>query len=166
MAFKHEPPGHQGITNIWLTPKAIIDSLGPFDLDPCAAPKPRPWETASTHYVELDNGLAKPWFGMVWCNPPYGKETGTWLKRLSEHNNGIALIFARTETAWFQAVAGKATLLLFPAGRISFCKPDGTLSKSNAGAPSVFMAFGNEAANRLINSGIKGLYTENKKTPV
>jgi hypothetical protein len=28
--------GGQGLTQVWLTPKWILDPLGPFDLDPCA----------------------------------------------------------------------------------------------------------------------------------
>jgi hypothetical protein len=32
----HEKP-YEGATNVWLTPKDMIDDLGPFDLDPCAA---------------------------------------------------------------------------------------------------------------------------------
>lgn len=159
MAFKHEPQNHQGVTNVWLTPKEIIDALGPFDLDPCAAPEPRPWNTASVHYVEQQNGLTKPWFGVVWCNPPYGGATGIWLQRLAEHGNGIALVFARTETKWFQSVANYSSLMLFPAGRLSFCRPDGKTTNSNAGAPSVFLAFGDESKKRLLNSGFSGIYT-------
>lgn len=161
MGFKHEPQNHQGATNVWLTPKEIIDTLGPFDLDPCAASEPRPWTTAAAHYVEKENGLTKPWVGLVWCNPPYGKETGAWLKRLSEHGEGIALVFARTETKWFQSVAKSSTLLFFPTGRLSFCRPDGTATNSNAGAPSVFLGFGNQAKARLLGSGLKGIYTIN-----
>lgn len=84
----------------WLTPKFITDSLGSFDLDPCS-PIVRPWDTAKQHYSELDDGLSKPWSGRVWCNPPYGRETFTWLNKLSAHGNAIALIFARTETKGF-----------------------------------------------------------------
>lgn len=61
-------------TDEWLTPPAIIDALGPFDLDP-ASPIERPWPTAARHYTIEDDGLAQPWAGMVWCNPPYGRET-------------------------------------------------------------------------------------------
>lgn len=34
----------------WLTPRNIVDALGPFDLDPCA-PIVRPWPTAVQHYT-------------------------------------------------------------------------------------------------------------------
>jgi len=51
-------------SEIWLTPPYIIACLGPFDLDPCAAPEPRPWATAKRHYTREHNGLAKPWSGL------------------------------------------------------------------------------------------------------
>ncbi len=148
----------RGATNVWLTPKSVIDALGPFDLDPCAAPSPRPWPTAARHIVESENGLTQKWGGLVFCNPPYGPEAGAWVEKLADHGNGIALVFARTETKWFQAVAHRATSLFFPAGRFEFCRPDGTPGNSNAGAPSVFLAFGNEAHLRLKNSTMSGFF--------
>lgn len=45
----HEPGSHQGTTDVWLTPPPVLDALGgaqSFDLDPCAAPEPRPWRAA------------------------------------------------------------------------------------------------------------------------
>ena len=33
----HQRP-HRGASDVWLTPPEIIDAVGPFDLDPCAAP--------------------------------------------------------------------------------------------------------------------------------
>lgn len=156
--FAHEKP-IRGETNIWLTPRSIIETLGPFDLDPCAAPEPRPWDTAVVHYTEADNGLTQAWQGYVWCNPPYGEETGIWLSRLAEHNNGVALVFARTDTKWFQTVAEHASLLLFLNGRLAFHRPDGSLDKK-AGAPSVLIAFGNHVKKQLRASGFKGIFME------
>lgn len=97
---KHEPSNHRGQKDEWLTPPNIIRSLGVFDLDPCS-PINRPWDTAINHLTILDDGLSKEWEGRVWLNPPYGNETRKWLKKLAEHGNGIALIFARTETKTF-----------------------------------------------------------------
>lgn len=88
----------------WLTPPEILQALGNFDLDPCS-PVNRPWATARKHYTIKDDGLAQTWEGRVWCNPPYGQQTGVWLERLADHGSGTALIFARTETeAWFRHV--------------------------------------------------------------
>lgn len=92
-------------------------------------------------------------------NPPYGKNTGIWLEKLADHNNGIALIFARTETKmFFDHVWNRASSLLFIEGRLWFYDESGTRGKSNSGAPSVLIGYGKEADMRLKNSGIRGSY--------
>lgn len=152
----HKP--YKGEKDEWLTPPAIIRTLGPFDLDPCA-PTVRPWDTASKHFTIDDDGLSSPWFGRVWLNPPYGPETGKWLARLADHGDGIALIFARTETAmFFKHVWGQADAALFIQGRLHFHHVDGSRAKNNSGAPSVLVAFGPECVRRLRRSGIDGQF--------
>ena len=87
-----------GMTDTWLTPPEMISILGPFDLDPCAAPEPRPWPTASVHYTRAEgDGLARLWNGFCWVNPPYGPETGKWLAKLASHAGAgtTALVAAR-----------------------------------------------------------------------
>lgn len=104
----------------WLTPPHILEALGQFDLDPCA-PIVRPWNTANSHFTIETDGLKQNWFGRVWCNPPYGLEAAKWLNKLVKHGNGIALIFARTETKmFFNHVWNKADALLFIEGRLFF----------------------------------------------
>jgi hypothetical protein len=147
---------YQGRTDEWLTPPNIIKSLGEFDLDPCS-PINRPWSTAKNHYTVEDNGLERDWFGRVWMNPPYGPETGKWMKKLSEHNNGIALIFARTETSMFyDYVWDKASAILFFKGRLYFHYVDGSKALCNAGGPSVLVAYGQDNIKSLYDSGIEG----------
>lgn len=144
-------------TSVWLTPRPIIDDLGPFDLDPCAAPEPRPWPTARMHYTEAQgNGLNLPWEGFVWVNPPYGSETGLWLARTALHGLGIALTFSRTETRYFfESAWQKAAGFLFVRGRIHFCTPDGAPARAGMG-PSVLIGYGDEALRRLARSKIDG----------
>jgi hypothetical protein len=85
----------------WVTPREIIEALGPFDLDPCCPPS-MPWATARTHFHAGDrDGLAESWFGRVWLNPPYGAAADQWLARLGAHGDGIALGPAATETRRF-----------------------------------------------------------------
>lgn len=133
----------------WLTPPEILAALGPFDLDPCAPVLP-PWPLAAKTYTMHDNGLKQPWDGFVWCNPPYGREAAAWLARLADHGNGLALIFARTETEMFFAhVWDKATAVLFLRGRLHFHHVNGARAAANAGAPSCLVAYGEEAASRL-----------------
>lgn len=142
----------------WLTPPEIIKALGSFDLDPCS-PINRPWPTAYNHYTIENDGLSQEWNGRVWCNPPYGLEAGKWLDKLSIHGNGIALIFARTETKmFFDHVWNKADAVLFIEGRLYFHHVDGTRARANAGAPSVLIAYGNDNAEILKNCSIKGKF--------
>jgi len=144
----------------WLTPPEIIEALGEFDLDPCS-PINRPWDTAKKHYTIRDNGLMLPWDGRVWCNPPYGNKTGIWLNRLALHGNGIALIFARTETAnFFESIWNLADAVLFILGRLTFYDVNGDPGKCSAGAPSVLVAYGENNKNALKHSGIKGKFID------
>lgn len=155
MGSHHHP--NEGATNVWLTPKHIIDALGPFDLDPCACDD-CPTRCALNAFTEAQDGLAQPWSGLVYCNPPYGPHLGPWLQRCAEHNDSIALIMARTETAAVNPVLASADLVLFLKGRLTFLRSDGTLGKTNAGAPSMILAWGNRAVMRLRMSGLPGAY--------
>ncbi len=124
--FTHEPQNSRKFE--WYTPPSIFELLHfpEFDLDP-ASPgtdgegKPiLPWIPAAKLYTKVDNGLLRPWHGRVWLNPPYGKETEAWLNRLRLHGNGIALLFARTDTLWFHTDAIHADAICFLAGRVKF----------------------------------------------
>ncbi|MEG1587202.1 MAG: DNA N-6-adenine-methyltransferase [Bacteroidales bacterium] len=140
----------------WLTPPELIRSIGEFDLDPCA-PVNRPWNTAKKHYSIKEDGLSKSWAGRVWLNPPYGREAAKWLDKLAKHGDGIALVFARTETEmFFRYVWNKASALLFIEGRLHFHYVTGERAKANSGAPSVLIAYGYQCADILAQCGIKG----------
>jgi DNA N-6-adenine-methyltransferase (Dam) len=93
-----------GKTQAHITPKWIIDRLGPFDLDPAAA-DPRPWDCAERNITEAEDGLAQPWLAgaRVWLNPPFLRyQVGRWIQRLAEHGYGTTLLHARTEAGWFE----------------------------------------------------------------
>jgi len=142
-------------TATWLTPPEVMASLGGFDLDPCAAPSPRPWDTATRHIELPDDGLAAEWHGRVWCNPPFGREAVKWLRRMADHGNGIALIPARTETAMFyETVWGRADAVLFVRGRPHFHRADGTRAPFNSGAPICLVAYGIANVAALERSGL------------
>jgi hypothetical protein len=140
----------------WLTPPDIVNAVGPFDLDPCA-PVCRPWDTAKAHYTVVDDGLRQPWRGRVFCNPPYGSQTGKWLAKCATHGNATALIFARTETRdWVKHVWGRADSILFIFGRLHFYHIDGTRSKTNSGAPSALISYDSVNSDALSGCGISG----------
>jgi hypothetical protein len=148
------------ITDEWITPREIIQALGPFDLDPCSPGDRRPWDTAARHLSIEDNGLAQQWDGRVWLNPPYSG-AAAWLERLAFHGVGTALIFARTETAaWHEHVWPHAAGLLFLRGRLTFHHVDGRRSGFNAGAPSVLVAYGSADTDVLASCTLPGRYLE------
>lgn len=149
----------RAISTTWLTPLDILKPLGTFDLDPCAAPEPRPWPTAARHITLPDDGLSATWEGRVWLNPPYSFEAWKWLGKLADHGTGTALVFARTETAGFvRTVWGRASAVLFLHGRLYFHRPDGTRAGANAGAPSCLVAYGAKDAAMLGASGLSGTF--------
>ena len=137
-----------------ITPRWLIDVLGPFDLDPAAA-DPRPWDCAAVSWTT--NGLGRAWFGLVWLNPPFDRyQVGGWVARLAQHGNGIALLHARTEVGWFEPIWQSAAAILFLADRLKFCRLDGSEQPANSGAPPILAAFGPDATARVERSNIPG----------
>lgn len=144
------------VSDTWLTPPSIVAALGKFDLDPCCPPV-MPWKTATVQLNQMQDGLASPWQGRVWCNPPYSREAVKWLRKLAKHGDGIALTFARTETSWFfETIWRAAHAVLFIEGRLHFHYADGTRADANAGAPSCLVAYGQGNVEALRNSHIAG----------
>lgn len=173
---------HQSLVNEkdeWLTPPKIIAALGgaqSFDFDPCAPPPARrQWATAKAHYSIDDDGLSKAWYGRGWFNPPYGGPAivGPWMRRIADHGQGTALIFARTETElFFETVWDRATALLFFRGRLFFhvsvdtwferkgkepiFVKAGDPAPANGGAPSVLIAYGERDMQALWRANQSG----------
>lgn len=144
----------EGSTDEWYTPPEIFESLGiGFDLDPAAPPGGVPWVPASRHFSKSDDGLSRPWSGRVWLNPPYGRQTARWLDRLTQHGDGLALVFARTDTRWFHEYVPRSTVVCYLAGRLRFIRADGVRGDS-AGAPSMLIACGLPCAIALAESGL------------
>lgn len=143
-------------TDVWLTPPKLINSLGEFDLDPCC-PNNLPWKTAKEFY-SLENGqdgLKLPWVGRIWLNPPYSNWV-PFIEKLKNHSNGIALIFARTETkGFFDHVWEDADSIFFLKRRVKFVKAD-LSSGGSSTAPSVLIAYGKNNTKALENCSLEG----------
>ncbi len=151
--FGFERP-HEGKSNDWLTPPELVRRLGPFDLDPCGYPGHKLATTTYTPTLKKD-GLVLPWFGRVFCNPPYGPHVRQWVERMAEHANGILLIFSRTETRTWRNVWRSGDAFFFPLSRIAFLRPDGRKAGSGT-APSVLVAYGAANVDALRNCGLAG----------
>lgn len=146
--FSHESQSAKSIE--WYTPSWIFSEMGlTFDIDVCAPAGGISWIPAGRHFHKADDGLAQPWVGTVWCNPPYGKETPAWLARMSEHKNGMALVFARTDCGWFHDYVTKGDAILFLKGRIRFVDGLGVTAGGGAGSGSMLVAWGDKCVRAL-----------------
>ena len=125
----------------WETPRALFAALDAefhFDLDPCATPNNA--KCRDFYAIETD-GLTQNWGGRkVFCNPPYGREIGRWVRKCYEESQRgatvVMLIPARTDTAWFHDyIYGKAEIR-FIRGRLHFNE-----STSGAPFPSMIVIF-------------------------
>jgi hypothetical protein len=130
------------------TPPHIFETLGvEFDIDVAAPEGGISWLPAKQHYTEKDNALEKPWFGNVWCNPPFSNPR-PFMEKLVEHGNGIALVRI-SQSQWAKDLWNKADGIRLNDKTLKFVLPDGRLQ----GIPVVtFMfAFGLDNAKALNN---------------
>ena len=127
-------------TDLWETPQDLFDKLNNefhFTLDVCANPENA---KCDSFYTKEQDGLSQPWKGVVWCNPPYGKQIGSWVRRgffaSLSGNTVVMLLPARTDTRWFhEYIYGKAEIR-FIRGRLKFGG-----SKNSAPFPSMVVVF-------------------------
>ena len=127
-------------TDLWETPKDLFDKLNKefhFALDVCATPENAKCEE---FYTKEQDGLKQPWKGTVWCNPPYGRQIGEWVRRAFlasvSGSTVVMLLPARTDTRWFhEYIYGKAEIR-FIRGRLKFGG-----SKNSAPFPSMVVVF-------------------------
>ena len=127
-------------TDLWETPQDLFDKLNNefhFTLDVCATPENA---KCDSFYTKEQDGLSQPWKGVVWCNPPYGKQIGSWVRRgffaSISGNTVVMLLPARTDTRWFHKyIYGKAEIR-FIRERLKFGG-----SKNSAPFPSMVVVF-------------------------
>ena len=129
-------------TDNWATPQDFFDKLNAefhFDLDVCADESNH---KCVTYYTKEQDGLTMPWKGIVWCNPPYGREIGSWVRKALFASVGgatvVMLIPARTDTKWFHDYIYKRdnVEVRFVKGRLKFGN-----SKNSAPFPSMVVVF-------------------------
>lgn len=127
-------------TGLWETPQEFFDKLNrefDFTLDACATP-----ENAKciNFYSPEQDGLSMPWRGRVWCNPPYGRQVGQWVKKayMSAQTGALVVMLlpARTDTAWFHDYIYRRAEIRFVRGRLKFGG-----SRNSAPFPSMVCVF-------------------------
>lgn len=128
------PTAFSSARSQWNTPPEIIQLTlrlfdGVIDLDPCSdAEGDKANVPARIHYTEGTDGLTRPWIGRVYMNPPYGRVIATWVRKfilnykLGITTEGIILVPARTDTAWFRLL--RDFPVCFIKGRLRFSGMD------------------------------------------
>ena len=130
-------------TSEWATPQWLFDQLDEefhFTLDPCSTHENA---KCAKHFTQEDDGLSKDWIGeRVYCNPPYGRQIGKWVKKASESGTFVVMLLpARTDTKWFHdyIYGAGGVEIRFLKGRLYFND-----QKGRAPFPSMVVIFRNE----------------------
>ena len=127
-------------TDMWETPQDLFNELDKefhFDLDVCATQENA---KCKRYYTPKQDGLSQPWDGICWCNPPYGRDIGQWVRRALFASFGgatvVMLLPARTDTKWFHDYIYNRAEIRFVKGRLKFGN-----SKNSAPFPSMIVIF-------------------------
>lgn len=134
----------------WRTPQDLFDKLDSvfrFKLDAAASKENA---KCDRFFTKEDDSLKQSWDfgGSVFCNPPYGKEIGKFVKKAYEESrNGfpiVLLIPARTDTLWFHSYIYNKAYIHFLCGRLRFLN-DKNEEENSAPFPSMLVIYNPEA---------------------
>lgn len=110
-------------TDLHATPQDFFDKLNAefnFTLDVCANAENA--KCAKFYTKEID-GLSQYWEGVIFMNPPYGREISKWMKKADEAAmygaTVVCLVPARTDTRWWHEYAIQHEIR-FIRGRLKF----------------------------------------------
>ncbi len=129
----------------WYTPSVYIEAaravMGSIDLDPASCAVANELVKAATYYTKEQDGLHQPFYGKIWCNPPYGKINNRstidlWVRRIvREYEQGnieqaILLTTCDSDNGWFQLFWNY--LICFSNHNVHFFKPvNGVIRKDS-----------------------------------
>lgn len=124
----------------WETPDELFEQYNRkynFTLDVCADSKNHKCER---YFTKEQDALKQNWDGeRCWCNPPYGRTIGDFVKKAAESKAlTVMLIPARTDTKWFHIYIYMHRPIEFIKGRIRFVG-----AESTAPFPSMIVIFDN-----------------------
>ena len=125
----------------WCTPRGFFDELDKefnFTLDVAAT---KEITLCADYYTPETDGLTQPWnpkTGAVFCNPPYGRVIGNWVKKAYAesqlHGKTIVMLIpARTDTSYFHDYIYHHAEIRFIRGWLRF-----TDSQGNEHGPAPF----------------------------
>ncbi|HVW26546.1 MAG TPA: DNA N-6-adenine-methyltransferase [Polyangiaceae bacterium] len=133
-------------TDSWNTPAPLValvrDVMGGIDVDPASNAAAQAVVQATMFYTLETNGLAHEWPGRVYANPPYSNVEPFVAKLFVELDAGrtteaIALVNARSSSAWFQSLAARAWRCELRQ-RVKFWRPERPEGSAGRQASVVF----------------------------
>jgi hypothetical protein len=140
----------QTTSDDYYTPRWIFDRLGlTFDLDVAAPPGGIPWIPARRYFTLFDDGVAQPWEGLVWMNPPFSN-LEAFVRRFMAHDNGIALLPA-VRSQWFTNIYNSHATMCWLKETMKFVTPSG--QTKHIWPPTALWALGETAQSALRNVG-------------
>mgnify|MGYP002761021448 CR=1 FL=1 len=143
--------------DVWQTPpevyEPIADAHGGIDTDPCAG---RGTEIAERNIRPPENGLAQPWVGVVFMNPPFSNKT-EWLEKAVEESQrqAVDVVYVLTPDStdvaswWHEYIAAHAPVTWFATSRVNFIDPETGEQASGVSFNTAISVFG-EAPQQLL----------------
>jgi len=122
--------------NEWYTPPIFTEKaklvMGDIDLDPASSETANQFVKAENFYSKENDGLAQPWYGRVWLNPPYSQPLISQFANAvveksekGEFEQCIVLVNNATETKWLQRMMKECDAACFLEGRIKYLDSTG-----------------------------------------
>lgn len=158
-----------------LTPKWLLDLLGPIALDPCTEPDNPTGATYGFHSQGLPrlvkygaifaDGRRQPWRTaagageLIFVNPPFN-DIPIWARKLATETKaarcrGALLVpTGRSDRMWFQIACHRATYLWLPNRRVHYWKPG--RHRSSCPFPSCVFLFGQWGLESLMKLEAQG----------
>jgi len=139
-------PQYGTTSDDYWTPKWIFDALDiEFDLDVACPPEGPAHTPCKAFYTQETDGLASPWVGNVWMNPPFSK-TNSWAYKFIEHGYGICLV-PMGKTKWFARLWEEADAVMAMPPNLKF-------DQGHIFIHTCLFAFGNDNMAALHRSNI------------
>ena len=145
-------PQEELTSDDYYTPAWIFDALGlHFDLDVASPPGGPPFVPCDQYYTQEDDGLAQPWHGRVWMNPPFSG-TDPWARKWIDHGNGVALLPC-SRARWFSEIWEHSDAVVHPRPGDSMFNFYRAGKYVNIYMPVVVCAIGSDNVRALSNLG-------------
>jgi hypothetical protein len=135
------------------TPSWVFEALGlTFDLDVASSNSPYVVVPTIRRYTINDDGLNKPWQGLIWMNPPFSGVT-PWVDKWIEHGNGFCMVPLASQGRWVNKLWESGAVLTYMPPNMRFIGGKDNVMCAHRWRIALW-AIGDVAVEALLNSGI------------